>query len=94
MNGFILCSDWKEREILRYQCKSYRRASPYRILTPAKYRVICMLIIICSLDENLHCRSSSVHHSLAERRVPFFKGDGITTVNLGFCLLLFLVVSL
>jgi hypothetical protein len=31
-----------------------------------------------------------VHYSQAERRVPFFKGDGITTVNLGFCLLLFL----
>lgn len=35
-----------------------------------------------------------MHHSQAERRVPFFKGDGITTVNLGFCLLLFLVVGL
>jgi len=26
--------------------------------------------------------------------VPFFKGDGITTVNLGFCLLFSLAVSL
>ena len=31
--------------------------------------------------------------SQAERRVPFFKGDGITTVNLGFCLLFSLAVS-
>jgi len=28
-----------------------------------------------------------VQCSHAGRRVPFFKGDGITTVNLGFCLL-------
>ena len=32
--------------------------------------------------------------SQVDRRVPFFKGDGITAVNLGFCLLLTLVVCL
>ena len=35
-----------------------------------------------------------MQRSQVERRVPFFKGDGITTVNLGLCLLLTLVVSL
>jgi hypothetical protein len=46
------------------------------------------------LDKNLHWWRSSVQWSQAGRRVPFFKGDGITTVNLGFCLLLSLEVSL
>jgi hypothetical protein len=53
-----------------------------------------MNIINCSLDKNLQRWSGSVQCSQAERRVPFFKGDGITTVNLGFCLLFSLAVSL
>jgi hypothetical protein len=35
-----------------------------------------------------------VQCSQTERRVPFFKGDGIITVNLGFCLLFSLAVGL
>jgi hypothetical protein len=34
-----------------------------------------------------------VQWSQNERRVAFFKADGITTVNLGFDLLLFLAVQ-
>ena len=71
---------------MRDVCNSYRAINVQESITESKCCVLSKRIIICSLDENLHCWSSSVQWSQVERRVPFFKGDGITTVNLGFCL--------